>query len=633
MTDPLRPSLQNRLASRLPSFLKWALILAPALWIIAMLRARLVNVPFMDDYVWLPFYEKIVKHEFRFSDFFFVQMEHRLTLPCFLAWLMYHLKPGQFTLLNWLSYAQMALTAFNLCWLIRRTSPAPRWNWVLMALTTWIVFSPTQFSTMLWADCFSSFMPTTLLTTTLVLFHSKLRPVLKFIVCVLTAILCTHSFASGVLIWVLMVPLFLWSDVLDSVKTRRLYIGGWMIICVVVMALYFHGLTNQAEPEFSYQQGREETLTKHLSAFLSHPLASSQFSLMFAGSLLGRGSFTDLKDATLGMGLFLTAVVIGAAVIGLRNFKDKPLLSRLLPWIILGLYTLATGAMVAMGRIWASLNFDGALWNRYTTHAVPLTLAAAMLIFIIAHEFWQRREDWRNALIFGQAGLLGGFIAVLLAGWSYGFQHAEMWWSSRLRDATSQLFARVLPYKQMQGPVTGNLKFAQRMDDIGLLKPKMLRTLRLDNFQINHKMLSEHTAAMDDIQKFPGAVLQAQGHAYMPGQARVADGVLLTYKDDKEDWIIFYLAQVSQAPLYLRNVLSVDSQFIHQPFKSVHKGYAFFTANFDATMLPDRDCEIAAWTVDFKRNSVSPMGDRFRWKANREKAVEVLHTDEKSAKK
>ena len=592
-----------------------------------------MNVPFMDDYVWLPFYEKIVKHEFKFSDFFFVQMEHRLTLPCFLAWLMYHIKPGQFTLLNWLSYLQMVITAFNLCWLIRRTNPAPRWNWLLMALTTWIVFSPTQFSTMLWADCFSSFMPTTLLTTALVIFHSKLKAGLKFALCVAAAILCTHSFASGVLIWVLMVPLFLWSDLLKTKSIRTYYLAGWGVAFVIIMALYFSGLKNQAEPEFSYKQGHEETMLNHLSAFLGHPLASSKFTLMFAGALLGRGSFTDLKDSTLGMGLFLSCVLIGGAFMAFRNFKDKALLSRFLPWLILGLYTIATGSLVALGRIWASSNLDGALWNRYTTHAVPLTLAAAMLIYLIAHEFWQRRESWRNGLLSAQAGLLGAYVVVLAGGWSYGFQHAEMWWSSRLRDATSQLLGRVLPYGQLQGPVTGNLKFAQRMDDIGLLKPKMLRNLRLDNFEIKKTALIRHTAELDEITKLPNGMLLAEGNAYISGQARVADGVLLTYKDEKGDWIIFYLAQVTQAPLYLRNVLSVDAQFIHQPFKSLHKGYAYFTAKFDAAVLPRKDCEIAAWTVDFKKNSVYPMVDKFHWNADREKAVEIIHTDEKPSKR
>jgi hypothetical protein len=576
-------------------------------------RLYLVNVPFMDDYVWLPFYEKIAKREFTFSDFFFVQMEHRLTVPCFLAWLCNHLSPGRITWHNWISFGELLLTLFNLGFLICRTCGTGwRVRLPLIAMTSWLVFSPAQFSTLLWSDCFSSFMPTTFLTSALVIFHLRLIPTLKFVLCAVCAVLASHSFASGIQVWLLMVPLILWSDAIVGGIVRKRFFMAWGLAAVITMALYFHGLTNQAQEEFSYHQGHEETLTKHMGAFIGSPINSSRFVLIFAGALLGRGSFADVKDATLVTGIALVGILIFSIVFAVRHFKDSSLRTRLLPWLALGVYTCGTGAMVGLGRLYASLNMDGALWNRYTVHAVPISVSAVVMIFIVCSHLVCSRAALQETLHRIQSGLSGAFLILLVCGWSYGLKQMEAWNSSRLRDATCQLFAKVLDHSDIDGPTSGNLHYASRMDDLGLLRPAMLKDRRLSNFNFSEAAISPRTARLDVLETSGHRKFEAEGFAFLPGHERVADGVFLTYRDEKDQWVIFAVGQVKEPPMYLNRFLSVDMQFLHQPFKSFRHVYGAFNIRFDIEEIPPGRREIAAWAFDFKKQTARRIPGRFK---------------------
>jgi hypothetical protein len=607
--DARRPAL----ALALPAF-GWTFAAVPVVWAFELIRTHLLNVPFMDDYVWLPIYEKIAAGHFTFQDFFLVQMEHRSTLPCLLAWLCHHLKPGDITLHNWITFAQLVIITCNLGWLIRRTCPASRWRWILTALAGWTVFSPAQFSTFLWADCMGLFLPVTFLTGALVIFHARLRPGWKFAACALAATLGTHSFASGALIWILLVPLILWSDALED-GARRRFLAGWSIAFVVIMGFYFHGLVNGTEPPFSYGQGKEAMLGtvdgqvtespmgRHFLALLKNPMRGLRFVLTFAGSLAGRGHFADLRSSALFFGVALAAISVLGLTIMIRGFRDKPLRSGLLPWIMLALYTPCAGAMVAAGRIWASPGIDGALWNRYTPHAVPMTLSALVLASML-FDFGRRGHVRRaEALLVAQSSLFSGFAFVIAGTWLYGARQMDAWYSSRLRDATSQLVARILPAEGTNAPVTGNLDLAVRYDDLGLLHPPMLRSTRLDQFARWSETVPPEIARLDRVEVRGQGILEASGHAFQPWGKRVADGIFLTFSQPSQEPLIFALGHVTQQPAYVHDVLGIDLQFLHQPSKDFRRSFGSFAIRFPGKSLAPGG-EVQAWGFDFERQLV-----------------------------
>ncbi|MEI6535701.1 MAG: hypothetical protein WCN98_10205 [Verrucomicrobiaceae bacterium] len=595
------------------SVLCWLPALVPPLLIFVWMRSYLLNVPFMDDYVWLPFYEKMAKGTFTTQDFFFVQMEHRLTVPAFLTWVFFHIRPGYILLQNWTSFTLLCLTGWNLLYLLRKSLPDLQPRWLIAGACSLALFSPTQSSTLLWADCFSSYMPLAFLTGVFAVFYSGLRCWPKFICCLVLAELGTVSFASGVLIWPLLAPLILWTGIIPEKRNRWIFLAVWIVAMVVTMGCYFHNLKNQALPLFSYEQAQEVTLGKHLHDCLERPWQTLQFVLIFCGASLGRGTYATMQDATFIMGVVLVLTLLAACVPLFRKNGGAVLRNQTLPWVMVGAYTLLTGLMVAMGREYARKSMDGALWNRYTIHSMLMVIA----VIVLVSAWWRRivnRVDsvWRQHVVFAAPVVFGAFIMLLLTGWIYGQHTMIAWWSSRLRDATCQFFAKVLPDHAIEGPLIRRAQpLAIKMDDLGLLSPAMTKSSNLDQFVLRGPV-KEGTAELEAVDVVEDRVFKAAGTAYLYGQSRPADGVLFCYKDEESRWIIFEVGQVMSPPLFLRFAIEPDLQYLHQPSPSPRHNHASFDIRFRASQLPAGIHEVAAWTFDFSKRVAYRMAGLYR---------------------
>lgn len=616
------------------SALRWLPALVPPLLIFFWMRNYLLNVPFMDDFVWLPFYEKMAQGKFTVQDFFFVQMEHRLTVPAFLNWIFFHLRPGCFLLMNWTSFALLCLTGWNLLYLLRKSLPDLQPRWLIASVGSLALFSPTQSNTLLWADCFSSYMPLAFFSGALAVFYSGLRWWTKLVVCLLLAILGSVSFASGVLIWPLLVPLILWTDVIPVRRERWLFFTFWTVAMLVTMACYFHNLVNQADPLFSYEQGHEATLGNHLSDCFSRPWQTLEFVLIFCGASLGRGTFAAMQLTTLVMGVVLVVTILTACVPLFRKNGGAVIRNQTLPWIMVGAYTLLTGMMVAMGREYARKTMDGALWNRYTIHTMMLDIA----VIVLAFAWWRRiavRVDsaWRRQVVAVAPSVLGAFVMLLITGWIYGQNTMVAWWSSRLRDATCQFFAKALPQQAIDGPLIKKANpLAIRLDDLGLLSPAMTKTDRLDQFELRSQVL-EGTAKLEGMEYLGTDLFRASGTAYLHGQSRPADGVLLCYKDSQRGWVIFEVGQVKSPPLFLRLALEPDLQYLYQPSPSSRHNHANFEIRFHAAQLPVGPVEVAAWTFDFKTRIAYRMAGLYRIDAGKFTVDDLEDSKSKGKKK
>lgn len=593
--------------------IRWLPAFLPPLLIYVWMRRYLLNVPFMDDFVWLPLYEKLVKGTFTSQDFFFVQMEHRLTVPAILNWIFFHLRPGSVLMMNWTSYALLCITGCNLLYLLGKSLPDLRPRWLIAAVVSLALFSPTQSNTLLWADCFSSYMPLAFLTGVLAIYYSGLRWQFKLIWCIALAILGTVSFASGVLIWPLLVLPILWTEVIPVRRDRWIFFTIWSTAMLITMVCYLHNLKNQALPLFSYEQGEEVTLGKHLQNCLSRPWQTLEFVLIFCGASLGRGTYAPMQQTTFIMGIVLVATLLAACVPLFRKRGGSVIRTQTLPWVMIGAYTLLTGMMVAMGREYARKTMDGALWNRYTIHSIMLVIAVIVLVFA----YWRRilmRVDslWRQQVVVAAPIVFGSSLMLLLAGWIYGQNTMVAWWSSRLRDATCLHFAKALPDQSIDGPLIKRTQpLAMQMDDLGLLSPAMTKSNRLDQFKVQGLVL-EGTAKLETLEYVESNVFRATGTAYLHGQSRPADGVLLCYKNAQDAWVIFQIGQVKSMPLFLRSAMEPDLQYLQQPTPSARHNHASFEINFRASQLPAGPVEIAAWTFDFQKLAGYRMSGLYR---------------------
>ena len=136
---------------------------------------------------------------------------------------------------------------------------------------------------------------------------------------------------------------------------------------------------------------------------------------------------------------------------------------------------------------------------------------------------------------------------------------------------------------------------------------------QLKNFKMRHKRAPEYTARLENIEPMTSGAFRAGGIAFVKGQSRPADGVLLCYKDEVGEWRIFAVAQVLQSPVFLRDSLDADMQYLHAPRAGRKQTfYGEWELDFVADQIEGKAREISAWTFDFTEQTVARMSGTYR---------------------
>ena len=607
--------LSTRIRASLRTALPWLLVLAPCAGLFLLIREYRVNIPFLDDWMFVHMFEKEKAGTLTLHDFFMVQMEHRMAFVRAMIMVFHKLRPTDYTIQMFFCWVLLSLTYVNVAVLLRRTTGASfRSWWPVLALAGLAIFSPVQYRIVLWAMMFQVACPAFFLSTALVAITSRRALWLRWVVGVLAASCATQSFATGLLVWLLPLPVIWWAGVIANRRHRVLFTGLWLAAFGVTLVLYFTNLKNEVDPAFAYKQGDEETLHTDLKGFFVEPGRSIPYVLRFLGGHLGRGTSFAVMDASLVIGTVSLLLFLAAGAWCVKNWKREDLRAQLLPWLAFGIYSIGAGSLVAMGRMWASQNGDNAIAPRYVIHAVPLTVSLLALAWIIARDRLQRRPESQRVterLTLGAAMVL---LPVQVLSWSHGWRLMEMWQSSRVRGAVNTRFFKIP--MNLEDVVPANRDLARRANDLGLLDPPMLQDGMLDHFKRVPKVLSSNIAQFQGVQievDDDGYTGVLSGFACLPSRKRVADGVFFTRRIPKTGrWEIFHVGQVTGMPLFYLDTLAKDAQFTHIPGSNIAKeGLASFACRFSLDQLPKAANQIMAWAHDARRGTVYPMGNYF----------------------
>jgi hypothetical protein len=618
-------------------FLQWSLVLLPAVGLFLLIRKFGVNIPFLDDWMYVSMFEKERAGTLTLHDFFMVQMEHRMAFVRGMMMVFYKLFPGNWTIHMFFSWLLLTLTYVNVALLLKKTTgQAFRVWWPLLVLAGLTIFCPVQYRVVLWTMMFQVAALGFFLSSALLAIMSGLPLWLRWVIGIVCASLATQSFASGILVWLLPLPLVWFTPAVKGPRARIIFTVLWLAVFAVTMKLYFTNLVNEVEPMFAYKQGEEETMRKDVKGMIMDPGRSGSYVFRFLGNHLCRGTSFSMMDVSLVIGGVSFVLYVAAFFYLVRHWRREDLRSKLGPWLMFGAYSIGTGALVAMGRSWASTTGDNAIAPRYVIHAVPLTVALIAMVWIIVQDIVQRRPDLQSGMQRFIHGSGMALLAVLILSWAQGWRLMDMWHSSRLRGAVNTRFYNVL--YQVEDIVPANRKHARRADNLGLLNPPMLKDRMLSNFRLEPSLLSSNTASfrsmeidLEEVKKgaekeedeSPGTasvgapegeaeqryVARVEGFACLRGRDRVADGVFFTRRiPENGTWEIFHVVQVSGMPLYLFDTLNKDTQFVHVPSGNIAQdGLAGFTGTFVMTQLPPGVHDIMAWAYDAREDSVYPM--------------------------
>ena len=604
------------------STLRWLAVLLPAVWLLVLIGNHGVNIPFLDDWMFVQMDDKAAQGTLGWHDYFVVQMEHRMAFVRAVIMLCHHWFPANYIVMMWITWGLLLGTAVNVFLLLRRTTGARfSYFWPVMTLVTLAIFTPVQYQIVLWPMMFQVAAPAFFLSLSFI-FVLAPRPLwMRFLVGVIGAACATLSFATGILLWLLPIPLFFLPGVFRHTRTKWIYCGLWIVVFLVSMGLYFHNLKNETDPQFSYKQGDQETLGRDFKAFFSDPGKSAAFVMRLMGSHLARGTSISAMDASLVIGTTSFLLWFGAVLYWLWAYRDVKLRRALLPWLLFGAYSIGAGCLVALGRAWATKSGENAISSRYVIHAVPMTVSLIVVVWIILRELRKINPKWRKRVVQAMAAAAFTLVSLQAISWAHGMRMMAVWESSRLRGAANTLFYRTV--WNTEGDIAANRKLARRADELGLLNPPMLTNTRLDNFKLVPELLGATTGQfrtlslekVQDKEGEPEVIFGiARGFASLPARERVADAILFTYRLPKDgSWEIFHVAQVMALPLYMLQTLSRDMQFIHLPGAHLaEEGVAGFEARFDLRQLPPGEYDIMAWAYDHRERKVFPMTGYFR---------------------
>jgi hypothetical protein len=280
----------------------------------------------------------------------------------------------------------VGLISLGLYQLARRTIRSGIAASIAFIAMNFLLFSPREYQNFTNGIQWETFFPGLALVLALLVNLSDRSLPRKTVCNGLLALVSTYTFANGMLVWLLAFPIA--TDPRQSSRSkvtwRLAYIGGG----AVAIACFFT----------SYQH---PPLSPPAASLASDGPALLRFFLIWVGSL-----FRVANPAFAG-GVVVT-FFLGVAIISLwlilKNRQWRPHY----PWLVLGAYTLISGAITAVARL--GFGFEIATDNHYTVFTVMLYIAVTGLAFTVY-------EQLRGYKYVRHAGVLIGAIAavVLLA--------------------------------------------------------------------------------------------------------------------------------------------------------------------------------------------------------------------------
>lgn len=548
----------------------------PVLFLILLVHRYAVPIPALDDWEMAPLIAKAHTGGLSFSDIFAQQQESRTLFPklIFILFALGHYWDPRMEMI--LSILICALTSVGIYLLLRRSALSAIATGVALFLAVLLIFSPVQQELWLLASGFPSFVPALCIVWGLFVVRTNFSVRMKFFLCLALTIFSSFTLANGLFAWGLTFPvLFFW----QRPRAWKRWLAAWAVMCAAVAAFYFWDYSKPHDlPPFAPPHS---------------PLAYVQYLALFLGSGLARSGNENPITVATAVGAVLLLLYLSALAQALFRRRDREYLKAVFPWLALGLYSIGSGCLAALGRIeWGVAQ---ALESRYVAFSLYLSAAVIALSAIAATEF-------RKSI--GRSGVrLGLFTAVVFCGAIYLTLDFLCAAASvpllRLRSAAGRLGQGAVLFSPVldTAEVIRNVNYprahfvqqnADRLDRLHLLRTPLIRTREIN--ALRHTDVDDTMAAgwLDGLATSDENRTTAWGWAALTGKGRPADCVVLAYADQKGEWIAFALSN------------SVESRPDVVPLlKDREQQWCGWRASFPRDGVPS-GARISAWAVDAK---------------------------------
>lgn len=599
------------------TFFQIALLALPVVLLYKAVRWFRFNTLFLDDWYYVPFYEKAVKGGLTLHDLFAGYLEHRIPIPKILAILGVLLGKGDVTTQNGVAFAALTVSWLGAGLLMRRALGSWERMWLPWALSAWALCSAVHWQVLLWPAMHLLALPGFFLVMGLLALGSKRLGFWPKLTLTFLAACCGMlSCASGLTLAILLPAAALCGYGMQDQRMAKRFCGILAAGMVIVIALYLHDLKSEVDRAFAYGQANgTDTLTHDVTTLLfSNPGRGVPFFIAQMGTNLCRGLNADRRITAIVMGSLALACYLGFLIWAWRGRKDG-LLTKAAPFLALGGYSIGSAMMITLGRAWASVSFGGALNNRYSAIAALLVVSLVSLGALLWHTENARSDRSRTRTPLTLAG--GALAMLLLVNWCHGFQMMEAWQAAMIRGAVDIHFSQLLGQAGGTGREGAFLQIglaverAKTLDELGFLRRPLARDLRLSQFKRSGDMphsLGDIEATYDKKNK-----IHVQGYALLKSTGRAADGILVTSRPSREpdvEPMIIDIGYSDELPAWLDTNFTKDFHFI---IKIADRPQRFgnWEIDLERSKVPPGKQIIECWALDFKSGTVRKIGDGF----------------------
>jgi hypothetical protein len=301
-----------------------------------------------------------------FAELFSQHNESRKLFPRLLFWLL--ALPGTWNMRNETVAHVLTIFASASCLTLLLRRHLPPWPAACFsAIGGTLLFSLSQWQNLLWGIQFITSVPTlALLVSIYALYHPRWSLVARTAVATVSSVVATYSYANGMALWVLLLPIFLLAPA-GSVRARWTAIGVFVLVGAAALAAYFTG----------YQRPGGHP---PMSAAVYNPVATAEYFVAFLGNGLRFSDHFSIAVRTGTVALIL--ILLGSAILYAAAFlrRDLSILRNASPFLTLAAYAMLSAAVTAAGRI--GLGMQTAVSERYVTFALPLFVALLPVMYL-----------------------------------------------------------------------------------------------------------------------------------------------------------------------------------------------------------------------------------------------------------
>ena len=529
----------------------------------------------LDDWEMVPLITKAREGGLTFAALFEQQQEARTFFPK-LLFILCALKYWDSRIELMLSILICCLTALGLYLLLAKAGLPKVAKAAAFLLMVLLVFSPAQHELWLLASGFPSFVPAACVLWGIFVTQTRLSIAAKFSVCFALALFSSFTLSHGLLAWGLTFPVLFATQ---RVPHWKRWLGLWLVACAACVAIYFWDFQAKADlPAFAPPKSLVE-YGQYLSVFL--------------GSGLARAGNAHPLAVSTAVGLVLLLAYVAAAGRSLFRLRDQEYRARVLPWLALGAYSIASGCLAALGRI--EWGVRQALESRYVPFALHLTVALIALaaIFLTQLSRTHRSARARPAIFAATVFLAAIYLTLELLCAIASVP------DFRLRSAAARLGHGAILFSQVidTSETIKNVNFprpnfvrqnAASLDRLGLLRTPLVRTTVIRKLRHSDAGDGEAAGWFDLLKAADQGRVAALGWAALPGKGRPADCVVLAYSAAQSEWIVFALSDAVLARPDVAATLGNREQL-----------WSGWRVVFPREAVPP-GAKISAWAVDAK---------------------------------